>query len=454
MNATVKEVRNDCVEIAWEPAEEAEKYHVYWADKDISTMKYQLVGDTKECSFVLKKATHVPHYLKVAAVKDGTEYEMSNLVETPLKAVFHEQLEKLNRGLIAVKTDKGEVLVIALAADHAAVVPAQFQGGHVKGNSLPLAGSFQVPADAGVGGYAPHHRHLTVACLGGSGHGPGHQLVADGGGEGGSQVRNRQFLPFLLGVVDQVEHGGLQAREGHVQGGVLDVDPRQDKGLVVPRLGRSVQGGAAGIAQPHDPGNLVKALPRRVVPGRPQDGHVRVAPYVHDEGGPPRDAQADKGRLQVRVGDVVGSDVPPHVVHGDEGHPQGIGHRLGKAHPHQHRPDEAGGIGHRHRVDVLAGQAGGLQGLVGQLDDDLDVLPGGDLGHHASIDLVHLHGRGNAVGQDGAAVLDQGHSGLVAGRFHSQNNHTLTPFSSQPGRWILPAQEPGAARGAAGSRGI
>ena len=38
MNATVKEVRNDCVEIAWEPAEEAEKYHVYWADKDISTI--------------------------------------------------------------------------------------------------------------------------------------------------------------------------------------------------------------------------------------------------------------------------------------------------------------------------------------------------------------------------------------------------------------------------------
>ena len=52
MNATVKEVYNDCVEIAWEPAEGAEKYHVYWADKDISTMKYQLVGDTKKCSFV------------------------------------------------------------------------------------------------------------------------------------------------------------------------------------------------------------------------------------------------------------------------------------------------------------------------------------------------------------------------------------------------------------------
>ena len=29
MNATVKQVWNDHVEIAWEPAEGAEKYHVY-----------------------------------------------------------------------------------------------------------------------------------------------------------------------------------------------------------------------------------------------------------------------------------------------------------------------------------------------------------------------------------------------------------------------------------------
>ena len=32
MNATVKQVWNAHVEIAWEPAEGAEKYHVYWAD--------------------------------------------------------------------------------------------------------------------------------------------------------------------------------------------------------------------------------------------------------------------------------------------------------------------------------------------------------------------------------------------------------------------------------------
>lgn len=30
MNATVKQVWNERVEIAWEPAEGAETYHVYW----------------------------------------------------------------------------------------------------------------------------------------------------------------------------------------------------------------------------------------------------------------------------------------------------------------------------------------------------------------------------------------------------------------------------------------
>ena len=142
---------------------------------------------------------------------------------------------------------------------------------------------------------------------------------------------------------------------------------------------------AAGVAQAHDPGDFVKALPRRVVPGGPQNLHVGVALHVHDEGGPPGDAEADEGGLQVGVGDVVGGDVAPDVVDGDERHPQSVGHGLGKAHPHQHRADEAGGVGHRHGVDVLPGQAGLIQRLVRQGGDDLDVLPGGDLRHHAAV---------------------------------------------------------------------
>ena len=218
--------------------------------------------------------------------------------------------------------------------------------------------------------------------------------------------------------MDEVQHGGFQAGEGHVQGRVLNVDPGQGKGPVVPSLGGPVQGTAAGVAQAHHPGDLVKALPCRVVPGAPQDGHVGVPLDIYNQRSPPGHAQADEGGLQVRVGDVVGGDVPPHMVDRDQRHPQGIGHRLGKAHPHQHRADEAGGIGHGHGVNVPPGHPGLGQGLVGQLGDHLNVLPGGDLRHHAAVKLVHLHRGGDAVGQHGAAVPHQGHGGLVTGGFH------------------------------------
>ena len=62
------------------------------------------------------------------------------------------------------------------------------------------------------------------------------------GGEGG-QV---QGLPLLLGVVDQVQAGGLQAGEGHVQLGPLDVGPGQLIFGVVPPSARRSMGAPPG----------------------------------------------------------------------------------------------------------------------------------------------------------------------------------------------------------------
>ena len=118
------------------------------------------------------------------------------------------------------------------------------------------------------------------------------------------------------------------------------------------------------------------------------------------------------------MGNVVGGDVAPNVVDGDQGDSQGIGHGLGKIHPHQHRADEAGGIGHRHGVNILPSQVRLGQGLVGQAGNHLDVFPGGQFRHHAAVYFVHLHRGGDAVGQDLPAVLHQGHCRLVAGGFH------------------------------------
>ena len=43
----------------------------------------------------------------VAAVRNGEETECSDTLRTPVKKVFREQLERLNRGLVAVKTGNG-----------------------------------------------------------------------------------------------------------------------------------------------------------------------------------------------------------------------------------------------------------------------------------------------------------------------------------------------------------
>ncbi len=98
------------VEIGWDPVQGADSYRVYWADRDTETVEYCLMAEGRDCSYVLHKATHVPHYLKVAACRGGEETCCSRVLKTPVKKVFHRQLEKLNRGLQVVKVKNGVFL--------------------------------------------------------------------------------------------------------------------------------------------------------------------------------------------------------------------------------------------------------------------------------------------------------------------------------------------------------
>ena len=77
---------------------------------------------------------------------------------------------------------------------------------------------------------------------------------------------------------------------------------------------------------------------------------------------------------------------------------------LGEVDPHQHRADEAGGIGDRHGVQLGAAQSPAPRQeprrATGRLTG-LDMLAGGELGHHAAVDGVHLDLGGHAAGQHG-----------------------------------------------------
>jgi len=103
----IKLLEEDFVTIGWDAVENADSYRVYWADKDTPQMCYRLMAETAELEYTLHKASHVPHYLKVAAVEGGVEKEAGPVLSTPVKKVFREQMEKLGRGLVAVPAAKG-----------------------------------------------------------------------------------------------------------------------------------------------------------------------------------------------------------------------------------------------------------------------------------------------------------------------------------------------------------
>lgn len=119
--------------LSWTPVEAAESYHVYWSDRNTEKMVYKLVADTKETTFVYKRSTHIPHYFKVAAVVGGEEKAVSDIAASEKKRSLHPQREKLNRGLVAVKTKTGIFLSWRLLAEevdgysHTGVTGAEFK---------------------------------------------------------------------------------------------------------------------------------------------------------------------------------------------------------------------------------------------------------------------------------------------------------------------------------------
>ncbi len=117
MKLWIKEITQDDVTIAWEEDKKATCYHVYWADADTPSMEYKLMAELTGQEYTLKKATHVPHFLKVRAVEDGMEKLSSETLRTPVQKVFREQLEKLDRGLVAIPVKNGIFLSWRLFLD-------------------------------------------------------------------------------------------------------------------------------------------------------------------------------------------------------------------------------------------------------------------------------------------------------------------------------------------------
>ena len=138
--------------------------------------------------------------------------------------------------------------------------------------------------------------------------------------------------------------------------------------------------------------------------------------------------QAQKGRLKLRISQIIGRDVSPDMVHRNEGLIERQGSCLGKVDTHQHCANKTRSIGHRYGIDILSGQPRLHQRLVCQGVDGFHVLAGCNFRHNAAVNAVQLHLRCDAICQHLPSVPDDGNSGFVAGGFHCQDIQTTHSF--------------------------
>ncbi len=114
----INEILDETITLSWEKLTQATSYHIYWADYPHDTMQYVCLGTTSALSYSVKKSTHVPHYFKIIGVDEkGEVVATSKVLKTPIYRQLDEQLEKLNRGLIAVKCHEGVFLSWRLMRD-------------------------------------------------------------------------------------------------------------------------------------------------------------------------------------------------------------------------------------------------------------------------------------------------------------------------------------------------
>ena len=95
------------VSLKWNSITGAKKYEVWWSDTNLPTSRFALAGESESCDFCFFRSTHAPYYFKVIALSSQKKIAESKIICSRVVAHFDEQLEKLNRGLIAVKTKTG-----------------------------------------------------------------------------------------------------------------------------------------------------------------------------------------------------------------------------------------------------------------------------------------------------------------------------------------------------------
>ena len=156
--------------------------------------------------------------------------------------------------------------------------------------------------------------------------------------------------------------------------------------------------GPAGIGQPQGAGNFIKRFARSVIHRAAQNMVLAPVLYLHNMAVAAAGHQAEKWRLQLWVGQIVGCNVPAQVMYRHQRLARAVSQALGKVDPHQHGPNKAGGKGDGHRVHIRNGHVGILQSLLHRCADVFRMAAAGNFWHNTAVKRLFFDAGRNNVG--------------------------------------------------------
>lgn len=150
---TVKKISysydGDTFKLSWKQVDGATSYNVY--KSTVKDSGYHFIGNSSTNEFVYKDNDEAgTYYYKVTALNAGGESEKSEALTELPKVTLKRQMEKLDRGLIAVKTDKGVLVSWRYLGTDSPDISFNVYRDGVKLNSQPITSSTNYTDAAGT----------------------------------------------------------------------------------------------------------------------------------------------------------------------------------------------------------------------------------------------------------------------------------------------------------------
>ena len=220
---------------------------------------------------------------------------------------------------IRFSTPSGTKLIVSLSADHRPVVPAQRQGRHIQPISMLPAGTLQIRTDDGIGCCTAGRHHSGTSALLRRRHSAGTNISLTAFVKSSASDALSSSRPVCAALWAKFTTAVFSPEKLIYQKSLPLTCAWADHRFLcrTSALRQRIHRCAAWIGQTQHPGRLIKHPPARVIPRGADDFQIRIIFYVHNQSIAAGNGQSQKRRLQFRKGDIIGSNMPPHMVHRD-----------------------------------------------------------------------------------------------------------------------------------------